>query len=73
MPTTAAADGFGDHRSAAMAQPTGASRCRSDSRRGAVVAGSGDVCAKASIIPGTKAAMSWGPLLVVRFPSRTSF
>src|SRR3954468_22449219 len=32
MPTTAAADGFGDPRSAAMAQPMGASRCRSDFR-----------------------------------------
>src|SRR3954452_21866341 len=72
MTATAAADGFGDHRNAAMTQPTGASLCRSDSRRGALVAGSGDVFAKASSIPETKAAMSWGPLLVVKFPSRTS-
>ena len=34
--------------------------------------GLADVCAKASRIPRTKAVMSWGPRLVVRFPSRTS-
>ena len=47
-------------------------RCGSDSRPGAVVLGSGEVLAKASSIAGTKAVMSWGPLLVTRFPSRTT-
>jgi hypothetical protein len=70
MPTTAVADGFGDHRSAATTMLGGALRCGSDSRPGAVV-GSGEVSAKVSSIAGTKATMSWGPLLVVRFPSRT--
>jgi hypothetical protein len=58
MASTATADGFGDQRSAAMAQPTGASRCGSDARRDAAAADLGDVVAKASSIPGTKAAMS---------------
>jgi hypothetical protein len=61
MATTAAADGFGDRRSAPMAQPGGASGCRSDSRRGAVVAGSGEVLAKASSIPGDEGGHVLGP------------
>src|SRR3954463_4383511 len=63
--TTAAADGFGDQSSAGTAQPGGESGGRADTRLAAVVADPGEVLAKASSIPGTKAAMSWGPLLVV--------
>src|SRR4051794_7671709 len=71
MPTTAVTVGLGDHRNAATAMPGGALRCGSDSCPGAVVDGSGAVLAKVESIAGTNAAMSWGPLLVVRFPSRT--
>src|SRR5919202_2615960 len=71
MPTTAVIDGLGDHRSAATAMPGGLSRCGSDACPAAVGDGSGAVWAKVASIAGTKAAMSWGPLLVVRLPSRT--
>ena len=71
MPTTAVTDGLGAHRSAATAMPGGAVRCGSDACPGAVGDGSGAVFSKVASMAGTKAAMSWGPLLVVRFPSRT--
>ena len=65
-------DSLGDHRVAAVTSSGGLLRCGSDPGAEPEVAAASGPAANDSSIAGTNAARSSGPLLVVRFPSRTT-